>query len=150
MDPKKNLKPELKEIYERVMSTKAAPRTTPPAQSPKPTTPPVSNSDKPPIPADQTDAVTSEPYLPSSAPRAITKRDDTFVFSNRGKNNTEQPIEKKINDTSTKASSKEGVENKNVSEEKKGQKSLVPVLIVVITIFLILYSVFWAFYFNII
>lgn len=161
MDSKKTLKPELKEIYERVMNTKTATRATPQAQSHKPTVQPTPTStpekqlkSSTPVASasdsekhtTSTQAATPEPYLPSSAPRAVPKRNDTYIFSSRGNNNTEKQTEKKADSAPTNTSEKSKYED----ETKKNGNSLLPVLIGVITLFLIIYTVFWAFYFNII
>ena len=151
MDTKKILKPELKEIYERVMSTKAIPRTTAPAEQPKesppnpPAPPPTTQSNEKPKTPD-IPAATPEPYLASSSPRAVPKDTGTFVYSSHGKNNSEIPKEEKNEDTKTiapavPASNKEELHTKN---------SLLPVLMIIMAIFLIIYTVFWAIYLNII
>ncbi|HRN96606.1 MAG TPA: hypothetical protein PLD54_04120, partial [Candidatus Levybacteria bacterium] len=76
MDTKKNLKPELKEIYERVMNTNPSARTTPPPVSDsKPVQPAVTTPQKSPetapTPPTPSPVAPQEPFLTSSAPRAI-------------------------------------------------------------------------------
>src|SRR5690606_11945862 len=89
MDTKKNLKPELKEIYERVMNTQPTSRTSPtPPASAKPTTPvaqqPSTPVNTPPVSSTPEVQAPAEPFLSSSAPRAINNAGG-FVFSSHGK-----------------------------------------------------------------
>ncbi len=155
MDPKKSLKPELKDIYERVMSTKTAPRSPVPAGNtnnptstassakPEPVKPqPVS---PPPSPAaSQPDQA---PYLTGSAPRPITNS-DAFVFSTQGKNSAKFP--KKENKKPEKESKHEA--SPSTSTEKKSEKSkkLYSLLVGCMVIFLIVWTIFWALFLDII
>jgi hypothetical protein len=140
MDNKKNLKPELKEIYERVMSTKPSPRTpqqpTPPTPKPQPptVTPESKEEETPPK---------NEPFLASSAPRPISDSGG-FVFSS---NQKAQPVKKEV----IKNESMPVSTDKKEVEVKKGKKSnLLPIVITLMVVFTLVYTVFWAFFLGII
>lgn len=176
MDTKKNLKPELKEIYERVMSTKvgspsntqantasstdSATAPTPPTPAspvvpPSPVTPPVTNTEQtanaisltPPQASDTSSVNTDAPYLTSSAPRKVVST-GSFVFSTKGKVVTDNTEAKK----ETKTPDSPAVKQTVVSHTATGQKtgSLKFVLGILVVVFLVLWTVFWLFYFKII
>ncbi len=91
MDGKRNLKPELKEIYDRVMNTKVKPGTpkeNPPTSSPEkvtatenttPTTPPLATQSAPTPtesqPPVQKDAAPADKHLPADKPFTYSSKD---------------------------------------------------------------------------
>ncbi len=145
MDNKKGLKPELKEIYERVMNTNSS-STTPKTPSPKPTPPPEPLAGTVPEKA-------TEPFLTSSAPRPISDS-STFVFSSHGKNNTPQSAPAHTATPAPKV--KEESQSHSAHADTKTQKNatkpgnIMIILIALMVIFTLIYSVFWMFYFEII
>ncbi len=131
MDSKKTLKPELKEIYERVMNTKAAPRQQSNTPQAAPKTEPTAHAPQ---------AKTEEPYLASSAPRPVTQDTGTFVFSSNSKNKGNASKEEEKSKSSS---------NHSTSKKQEENSNLFPILGVIAVVFLIIYAVFWAIYFNI-
>jgi cobalamin biosynthesis Mg chelatase CobN len=143
MDSKKNLKPELKEIYERVMNTKPTARPVQPTSptpalqalksTPDPVASPITEPEK-----------KSEPYLASSAPRAIN--DTTgFVYSS-----SQQAVstKKKEEDKQPKVVAKTTEKSTTTTTTKKS--NLLPIVIGLLVAFTIVYTIFWAFYLGII
>lgn len=161
MDTKKNLKPELKEIYERVMNTKATARTSTPAEQ-TPHTPQPSNekNSEQPTPAaapapQPVSTPPSEPFLASSAPRAINDSSG-FVFSSHGKNlpQKEDKVEKKepappAQEVKKEATPEKDPEKKSATADKK-KSNLLPIVLVLMAVFIGIYTVFWAFFLGII
>lgn len=181
MDTKKNLKPELKEIYERVMNTKSSTRPSPPSEtfSPPPT------ATQPPVTAENTQVLPltpppvtappqsspSEPFLTSSAPRAINDSSG-FVFSTHGKTMPQQEKKEgppahsglssgsktakqenekamKMEEQPAQSTPKEAP-TKNPTATGMKNSNLIPILLVLMAVFLGVYTLFWAFYFGII
>lgn len=152
MDPKKSLKPELKDIYEKVMSTKTGSRPAAPVSSPtqiKTPTPPTAAAAKQtatqsPVQQSTPAASNQEPFLSGTSPRPVTNM-DAFVFSNHGKkaDKPEKKIEKKAETVTPKAEVKS-------SESNQKSSKLYPVLVASMFIFIVLWTVFWAIFLGVI
>lgn len=157
-DKKKNLTPELKQIYERVMNTPAGARTNPNAQtqpqaqtpvtaSPAPIqasqtaqTPPISQSTQPqmpPIPAPTGPSVTpSQTTLPPqpaqgvsfAAPQPVNPS-GSFVFTGKN-NNTASPAPTPIAG--------------QTMATKSGKKLSSPIIAILVGVLMIAWGIFWA------
>jgi cobalamin biosynthesis Mg chelatase CobN len=135
MDNKKDLKPELKEIYERVMNTKPTARQTTPTETPK-------SEVKETQPLPESPELKPEPFLASSAPRPV-KDTGGFVFSS---NQQAATTKKKEEDNESKHVTKES--QKTPTTAKKS--NLLPIVIGLLVVFTVVYTIFWAFYLGII
>lgn len=136
----KNLKPEFKEIYERVMNTpiKSSPETTKQETPPPAPSQPASAEQK--IEQTTVQPNQQEQFLSSVPPRPINDAGSTpFIFSSKDKHNTP---------TDQNAESANSSQQTVAHTAKK--KSISPVIFVLIFVFIVAYAVFWLIFFGVI
>lgn len=150
MDERKNLKPELKEIYERVMNTPASPPQ-PPASKTQLSPPPAPTTSAPhsPAPLPQAQATTLAQQVknestPPTSGAHYAPRTQGFVYTSRG--SQPQPTEPPAKNSPEKHT------NEKAHSTQKSTGNHAPVnakMVALALIFICIWTLFWLLFFEI-